>query len=188
MHVPLTAYGALLATYLQRQWRPVLILALLLFSSLGLQLWNPQIVRQFIDSAQAGTAQEALFGVALLYLAVGLAQQTLTVLATLFSENVGWTATNALRADLAAHVLRLDLGFHHAHTPGELIEHIDGDVTALANFFSQFVLRVLGNGLLLVGVLLRLAREDWRIGLVFTLFTLIALFVLHRLRGIATPH
>ena len=35
------------------------------------------------------------------------------------------------------------MSFHNDHTPGELIERIDGDVTELATFFSQFVLNLL---------------------------------------------
>ena len=54
--------------------------------------------------------------------------------------------------------------FHKARTPGELIERIDGDVTALANFFSQFVIQVLGSLLLLLGVLVVLWTVDWRVG------------------------
>ncbi len=46
-----------------------------------------------------------------------------------------------------------------------MIERIDGDVTALSNSFSQFVIQVLGNALLLVGVLLLLFQADWRVGL-----------------------
>ncbi len=52
------------------------------------------------------------------------------------AEDVGWTATNRLREDLARHCLDLDLAFHNAHTPGELIQRLDHDVRALANFFS----------------------------------------------------
>ena len=37
------------------------------------------------------------------------------------------------------------MGFHKDHTPGELIERIDGDVTALANFFSAFIIKVVGQ-------------------------------------------
>ena len=39
-------------------------------------------------------------------------------------EHVGWTATNALRADLYQHCLKLDMSFHNQHAPGELIERI----------------------------------------------------------------
>ena len=51
------------------------------------------------------------------------------------------------------HCLRLDMSFHKAHAPGELIERLDGDVTALGNFFSQMVIRLFGNALLAMGVL-----------------------------------
>ena len=98
----------------------------------------------------------------LVFLGLAILQQVLNVAATWASERVAWTATNSLRADLMRHCLRLDLSFHKARTPGELIERIDGDVTALANFFSQFVVEVIGNVLLLVGVLVVLWRVDWR--------------------------
>jgi hypothetical protein len=41
---------------------------------------------------------------------------------------------------------------------------------ALANFFSEFVIQMLGNLLLMVGVLLMLWWVDWRIGLALSLF------------------
>ena len=56
------------------------------------------------------------------------------------------------------------MSFHNEHTPGELIERIDGDVASLANFFSQFVIQILGNGILMLGILVILAREDLRLG------------------------
>jgi ABC-type multidrug transport system fused ATPase/permease subunit len=56
-----------------------------------------------------------------------------------------------------------------------LIERIDGDVNSLANFFSQFTLRVLGNSLLIVGILLLLFREDWRIGAGLTAYCIVML-------------
>jgi ATP-binding cassette subfamily B protein len=69
-----------------------------------------------------------------------------------------------------------------------MIERVDGDVTALANFFSQFVLLVLANALFLAGVLLLLFREDWRVGLGMGLFTATSLVVLSRLQRRAVPH
>ena len=188
MTVSLKRYWDLLATYLRPQRLKAVFLAILLSSSIGLQLLNPQILRYFIDNARSGSALQTLMVAAVLFLAVALANQIVSVCATYVGEDVGWTATNLLRADLALHCLRLDLSFHNARTPGELIERIDGDVTALANFFSQLVIRVLGNLLLLVGVLVLLFREDWRVGLAFTLFVSVALAALLKIRGIAVPH
>ncbi len=61
-------------------------------------------------------------------------------------------------------------------------------MNALSNFFSRFVIQVFGNGLLLIGVLILLYREDWRVGLIFSVFVILALSVMLRLRNIAVPH
>jgi ATP-binding cassette subfamily B protein len=181
-------YQALFSRYLGPQWTWVLLLTVLILGSIAIQLVNPQIMRGFIDTAQAGGPSEVLLRAALLFLVLALVQQIASALAAYVSENVAWRATNALRADLAEHCLRLDMSFHNAHTPGEMIERVDGDVTTLSNFFSQFVIRVVGNAFLLAGILVLLFREDWRVGLTLTIFVLAALFALGRLRNIAVPH
>ena len=61
------------------------------------------------------------------------------------------------------HCLYLDLSFHQQYTPGEMIERIDGDINALTRFFSQLVVQIFGNGLLLIGVTVVLLREDLRL-------------------------
>ena len=50
----------------------------------------------------------------------------------------------------------------------------------LANFFSEFVVDLLGSALFLIGVLALVWREDWRAGLVFALFAAVALVLLRR--------
>jgi ATP-binding cassette, subfamily B, bacterial len=188
MNIPLKRYWNLLVAYLRPQWSSVTGLAVLLGASIALQLLNPQILRGFIDSAVAGGAPEALTTSALLFIGVALLNQVLSIGTTYLGESVSWAATNGLRADLAAHCLRLDLSFHKARTPGELIERVDGDVNALANFFSQFFIHMLGNLVLVIGVLALLFREDWRVGLAMALFALVALAVLIRIRSFAVPY
>jgi ABC-type multidrug transport system fused ATPase/permease subunit len=151
-----------------------------LLAGIALQLANPQIVRAFIDQAHAGDPLERLIWIALLFLGVALLTQAATVAETYVAEDLGWRTTNALRADLTRHVLELDVSFHSEHTPGELIERIDGDVSAIAGFFSRFVAEVLGNGLFLLGVLVLLYREDWRVGALLTVFALAALVFMTR--------
>ncbi len=177
--IPIRAYARLLRDYLQPQIPRTLLLAILLLSSIGLQLVNPQIVRYFLDSAEAQTGIERLFNAAALFMAVAIVRQIVFVAATFTSENVAWTATNALRADLALHCLKLDMSFHKQYKPGELIERVDGDVNQLANFFSQLVVNLFGNLLLVAGVLVLLMFEDWRLGLAITGATLAGLFALN---------
>ncbi|MGN6562103.1 MAG: ABC transporter transmembrane domain-containing protein, partial [Thermomicrobiales bacterium] len=158
-------YWRLLSRYLRPQWPWMGLLAVILVGAIGVQVVTPLVASRFIDQAAGGGALRGLIALALLTMALALLGQGLAVAETYVAENVSWTATNALRADLVAHLLRLDAPFHSAHTPGELIERVDGDVATLARFFSRFVVYVLGNGALMVAMLALLFHVDWRIGL-----------------------
>lgn len=171
-------YIDLFRRYVVPQWRRTGLLGVLILGSIGLQLLAPQLLRSFIDDAIGGAATPTLATIALAFVGVAVVTQLLTAWSQYVGEDLGWTATNALRADLALHCLRLDLTFHKARTSGELIERIDGDVTALATFFSRFVVNVLGNVVLLIGILVVVAREDLRAGLALTLFAAVAVFVM----------
>nr|WP_041238539.1 ABC transporter ATP-binding protein [Gloeothece citriformis] len=188
MKLPLKQYWHLLAHYLRSQKNRVYWLSFALLGSIGLQVVNPQILRYFIDTAVAGGSSQSLLIAALLFLGIAVIIQVLMIIATYFGEMVAWTATNNLRLDLVHHCLNLDLSFHKSHTPGELLERIDGDVNTLSQFFSQFTLIILGNGLLLLGILGVLFYENWRVGISMTLFTTFALGALLRLHTFAIPY
>ena len=185
MHTPFGRYWRLLVTYLKPQWPRVVLLSILLGGNITLQLINPQVVRYFIDATQTGQPLSVLLVAGGLFLAIAFLQRAVAFSSTYSAENVGWTATNALRADLALHCLRMDMSFHKTRTPGELIERIDSDVTTLASFFSQFTIQVLVNALLIGGVLILLWREDWRVGVALTVFSILTFVSLRLLQNIA---
>ena len=178
-------YAELLIRYVANQKRLFAIVAVLLLGSIGLQLANPQILRYFIDEATKGSPLSRLLFAAGLFIGIAVLQQVVNVLATYTSGRVAWTATNALRSDLARHALHLDMSFHNEHTPGEMIERIDGDAKQLGQFFSTFVIHVMGSLLLLCGIVALLFREDWRAGLALAIFSGGVLVTLSSLRNIA---
>lgn len=188
MNIPIRQYWRLLSTYLSHERRKLVLLAILLLAGIGLQLWNPQIVRHSIDRAlQPGVPVADLIGSALLFIAIALLYQLATVCSGYIGEQVGWTATNELRGDLAKHCLHLDQSFHKERTSGEMIQRIDGDVNELSHFFSNFVFVLFANLLLIAGVLVLLFHEDWRLGTGMTVFVFVTLFVLQRIRASFSP-
>ncbi|HET7036478.1 MAG TPA: ABC transporter ATP-binding protein [Thermomicrobiaceae bacterium] len=183
----LARYRRLLTRYLRPEWPRMLLLALILGATIGVQVAAPLVGSRFVDQATAGAPLRALTLLALLSLVLAVLGQGVAVAETYVAENVGWAATNALRADLLAHLLGLDASFHNAHTPGELIERVDGDVGTLARFFSRFVVYVLGNVLLMLAVLALLIVVDWRIGLGLSLLFLLGAGAILGIRAAATP-
>ena len=185
--VPLRQYVSLLTHYLKPQWFRVILLAVFMFGGIGLSLLNPQILRYFIDTAKAGGALQNLLIAGGLFLTVGIFGQVVTLISSYLGQDVGWRATNRMRGDLAFHCLNLDMSFHQQYTPGEMVERVDGDTTALSNFFSEFVLQVVGSTFLLAGVVIMVSREDWRIGAALTVFIVIAFGIYNFIRSIAVP-
>ena len=183
----LSRYWRLLAHYLRPLRLRMGMLAMILCGTIAVQVATPLVASRFIDQAASGGALADLILLALLTMGLALVGQGMAVAETYVAEHVSWAATNALRADLLAHLLRLDATFHTVHAPGELIERADGDVATLARFFSRFVISILGNGILVAGVLGLLVYVDWRIGLGLGAFVVLALIAMLRIRAAATP-
>ena len=185
MNIPLKSYANLLKKYLLPQRNRVIWLTLTLFSTIALQLINPQIISYFIDTAVAGGSTQKLYIAAFIFIAVALVTQLFFICAKYLSENVAWTATNALRSDLVTHCLYLNFSFHKSRTPGEIIERVDGDVNALSRFFSQFIIDIIGNLILLLGILIVLFWQNWLAGTCLSIFSLISLITLIKLHPLA---
>jgi ABC-type multidrug transport system fused ATPase/permease subunit len=67
LKIQLNAYWTLLVRHLRPQWRRSVLMIVLLLGSISLQLVNPQIMRVFIDTAQAGGPSERLLSSAAFY-------------------------------------------------------------------------------------------------------------------------
>lgn len=163
--------------YLKHQMKWFFMLLLCIISVIVIQIVNPQIVRKFIDVAIGTMTDKPLLTMAILFFGLSALQQLLAISSTYLAQNIGWKATNALKEDLTAHCLTLDMSFFKGIRQGELIEIIEGDVNVLFNFFSRMAVILFSNVLLLLGVLSMYYKEDIRIGLMQTAFIFLAFFL-----------
>lgn len=170
-------------TYLGPHLLQVALLGILILSGVGLQIYNPMILKSFIDAATTKTEIASLGKLSVLYLFVILGTQVISVLTSVVGQDLAWKTTNALRLDLSRHCLYQDMAFFKSHTSGEIIERIDGDINVVSGFFSTLLLNMLSNVLLIVSVLVVLFRIDWRVGVGLTIFAGAALLIYVRLRA-----
>lgn len=177
MNSMINKYIKLLSKYLKNNKLQIFCLAMVMGLCIVIQLLNPQIVKYFIDGVTVGKTTKNLIIAAVIFILFAFSQQLLNLVSTYLSQNIGWGATNELRLDLVKHCMGLDMSFFKEHQAGELVERIDGDVTALFNFFSKFVVTVLNNLLLIFGIIILLAIENLAIGIVFLIFLLLSFYV-----------
>ncbi|PJN53201.1 putative ABC transporter ATP-binding protein [Paenibacillus sp. GM1FR] len=175
-------------SWLLRYLKPVkgrlAVLLIMLLTSTGLQLLNPQIIKRFIDTAASGGVLTNLVQLAGIFLVVAVFNQLITVAVSYLGNDVAWRATNQLRGDLLKHCLRLDMRFHNVKTPGEMIERVDGDVTSISNFFAMFIVQVIGSFVLLAGILGFMFSVNVPIALVMTVFTLLSILFMVFIRNL----
>ena len=153
-------------------------MSVLIVAYVGLQLYVPLLLGEFIDSALGGAVAAALRDIAVIFLVAAVFRQLLGAAATYVGADLGWRVTNSLRHDLATHAFAMDIDWHKSRTPGEFIERIDGDLTALGNFFSQFSVRVFAGLLIVLSVLTVLWVIDPWIGLGLTFVSLLEVGVI----------
>ncbi len=177
----------LLAAYLRPERRQLSALVGILVVAMVLPLAGPVLVGRFVDAALAGRPTDVLVGLAALFLLTTLTGDGLQLVVTWLSVRLAWRVGNNLRADLCEHALSLDLDWHGDHSPGQLIERIDGDIDAVTRFSSTAVLQLLGNAILVVGVLVISAVIDWRASVLIGVTIAAALAVMVKLRRIAVP-
>jgi ATP-binding cassette subfamily B protein len=182
-----------MATSTTSRWRALLallrpdavrwsLLGVLLGVGSALSLGGPLVVRRIVDRADAGTTSEAIMRLAIAFLVIAVVSQIITVAVSWFATITAWRTTNLIRVRLARHVLGLDHEFHRQHTPGELIQRVDGDVTSVSDFLGRVVPRAVGAVLMIVGMVVVLSAVDWRLALGTFVYSMLSIAVIVRSR------
>ena len=148
----------------------------------ALSLVGPLLLRAVVDRAAHGTDAGTVVRFAVAFLAIAVATQLIAVVVAWFATVTAWRTTNQIRLRLARHVLGLDHEFHRAHTPGELIQRVDGDVTSVSDFLGRVVPRALGGALLVLGMVIVLSVLDVRLALGTLVYIAVAAAVVVRSR------
>lgn len=147
-----------------------------------LALAGPLVVREVVDRATEGTTATEIRNLALLFLAIVALAQVVAVLVARWATATAWRTTNEIRLRITRHVLGLDHEFHRRHTPGELIQRVDGDVTSVSDFLAQVLPKALGAMFVVGGTIVVLTTIDWRVGLGMVVYVLAAFTVVLLMR------
>ena len=182
--MPQSSRGAarLLAATLRTEARPLAGVLAVLGASMALRLSLPLLLGRFADEALAGRPADTLTRLAVVYVVVALVSEALGLGVVWGSVRLSWRAGNRLRERLSAHALRLEQAWHGRHSPGQLIERIDGDVEAMVVFFSGIAIEIAGNVALIAGMLIVASVIDPWSGVILAVTAFAGAAVMIRLR------
>lgn len=176
MKIEIKKYNNLIRRYLSNQLLWILLLWILMFGSMGLQLYIPQILRNVIDGIIGDTSVKQIINWLIFFLILILFGKIVKILISYIGGKVGWYATNRLRRDLLRHCLEQTEESLQNFKSGELLEIIDGDVDVLTNFFSTLLILAGQAVLLVIGTLIAIYFENIWIGGAETIFVIFVFF------------
>jgi subfamily B ATP-binding cassette protein MsbA len=104
--------------------------------------------------------------VAFTILALYLVKGGCSYLSTMMVASVGQRAVTDLRNALYEHVLKQSFSFLGNHTTGSLMSHITTDVEKIQNAVAEMAGDLLKEGLTVLGLMVILFVQDWRLAIV----------------------
>jgi ATP-binding cassette, subfamily B, multidrug efflux pump len=152
---------AYLAPY---RWHVIFATVLMLMAS-GLTLLAPYLIKLAIDHA---IVQGDMNG--LIQLSVFLAGTYIGLYAATAGERylLGWVAQRALtdvRADLFRHLQLLSMNYHETHIVGVTVSRVINDVATISDLLSQGLVTILGDVLVLGGIVVVMLSLDAQLAL-----------------------
>jgi ATP-binding cassette subfamily B multidrug efflux pump len=174
------AYDARLMARVWRVTRPhrrLVLLSLIVFPMVALlELLQPYLVKIAIDDHILKGDWGGLGRVAALFLLVLIVLYLLRVAQAYLTQLTGQRVMYDLRNALFAHLQRLDARFFDKNPVGRLMTRILNDVEAINELFTSGVVAVLGDVLMLTGVVVIMLGMNWKLALVtFSLVPLLGL-------------
>ncbi|WP_143301460.1 ABC transporter transmembrane domain-containing protein, partial [Candidatus Entotheonella palauensis] len=129
-------------------------------------LLAPYVVKRSIDGYIASGDASGLTRMVLLYIGIALAGWALHYSDTLLMSRVAQRVLLDLRQAMFRHLMRLDLRFYDRTAVGQIMSRVQNDVSTLQDVLTNGLLGVLGDLLLLVGILAVMASMHVKLTLV----------------------
>lgn len=146
--------------------RRLLLVALVLFPLVAAtQLAQPWVLKLAIDGPVLHGQAERLAPYALAYLGLAALQAGLGVAQGLLMQLAGQRMMRDIRTRLFERVLSLSQSFFDRTPVGKVLTRLTGDVEALNELLTANLVLVLGDTVLLAGIVVTMLVLDWRLAL-----------------------
>jgi ABC-type multidrug transport system fused ATPase/permease subunit len=154
-----------LLAYLHPHWRRMVVAFLLMLAASALTLAAPYLVKVAIDEPIAQGDLTGLTRIALLTAATFVALYLASAVQQYLLSWVGQRVLAELRTTLFHHLQILSLGYHDTHIIGVTLSRVINDVAVINELLSQGLITLIGDTLLLAGIVVVMLSMSPRLAL-----------------------
>ncbi len=135
------------------------------------QVIQPYLVKVAIDRYLLVNtpALAPLIQIGAAYLAMTLVGLLANLYQTRVIASAGQQIVRQIRIDLFSHIESLSMDYFETHDTGRLITNVASDTTRISQFFTQFLLSVIRDGVTIILVMGAMLFLNWKLGLLSAL-------------------
>lgn len=133
-------------------------------SSLG------NLVKEFSDGSIRLSNMQKVFEICMAVLIVNLANSLLLYITTMSLQRIGQSIIYDLRIMVFEHIDNMSIAQINEIPVGTLVTRVTSDTNALSDLFTNTIVQLIKNLLLLIGVIVVMYLIDWRIASIMMLF------------------
>lgn len=133
-------------------------------SSLG------NLVKEFSDGSIRLSNMQKVFEICMAVLIVNLANSLLLYITTMSLQRIGQSIIYDLRIMVFEHIDNMSIAQINEIPVGTLVTRVTSDTNALSDLFTNTIVQLIKNLLLLIGVIVVMYLIDWRMASIMMLF------------------
>ncbi|MDH4157237.1 MAG: ABC transporter ATP-binding protein/permease [candidate division Zixibacteria bacterium] len=159
-----TAFGRLLPL-LKRHKRAMSLCFFLLVAAQVLSLYWPKLVKDAVDGEIKNGDFNGLLWLVLIVALMQLSTIVFQYLQRVRLQIIGQDVMVELKSKLFSHILSLDVSFFDKNPVGRLLARVESDTEALRAFFTNTVIILVGDVLLMCGIFVVMSYYCWQLTL-----------------------
>lgn len=152
--------------YLFPYWRKFVVIFSLIILVTAFELVRPKIIGMIVDEAAAGQSwQKAIWLLAIFLISV-VGRSAALLTRNFLMQRTGMRVTCDMRVNIFRHLQNLSLRFYDARHTGKIVSRISTDTGAFHNLVTGASVNLLGDFVMIIGVLVILLNTNWKLALI----------------------
>ncbi|SHG94460.1 ABC transporter ATP-binding protein [Marivita hallyeonensis] len=148
--------------YLSKHWK--LLAVAMVFMSLEGAMFGAlsYMMKPMFDRIFVGGEADAIVWVGLVFFGIFLVRAMASIVQKVLLTHISQLSVADIRQDLLAHLMVLDPAYHQTHSPGYLMQRVEGDVDAISKVWRTIITGAGRDVIALISLFAVAISVDWR--------------------------
>ena len=176
-----------LAHYVLPEWKAFALALFLILVNVAIDVILPLFLREFTNKvANVNTALSFIVGLSIGYFSLSVVTQALIYFESMILQRTGQRIVYKLRMEVFEHIENMSQNQFNMMPVGSLVTRVANYTTALSDLFTNVIVALLRNILMIIGVYGIMLYLSWKLSLVLSGFVIVVFIASLIFRNIIT--